>query len=202
MWFERKREPVSDIAETDHWTEEDMKASAYATPEGMPILFASLDAMDDDDLDDLAKICTEETLAPEICVPCKAMVLLAVRSQEDDGSDMPLLEETLNTPPPWKHPWEDVPAPTREETDSAALRDLLVTQVDELRNTVIRAFDPAKAGVKMGFDADDVAILVVAAKYYVEQSDRLASSGFTQDDGQRAIIERAREVVRRVTPDA
>lgn len=168
-----------------HWTPGDMAAHGHPFTE-----FIDLEGLSDEDLLEIVSLCNVDISdnQPETCVPCAAFVLLQSRHPETQISEIDIVVVPSAV--------AETPAPA-QETGSVVHDEIESTlgTLDILREQVVRLFDPQSAARRAGFEPQELALLVMGSKKFVEQAEALATVSGGMSDDHRALVENVRHVL-------
>ena len=134
----------------------------------------------------LLSICEADDIQAEDCIPCRAFMILKERDDTLAGQGGDFVDE-------------DAIAEARPQRQSAPPQDILEL-VDELRSRVILDFyDPVgQTARRSGFTEEDLALMVVVARTYVDQNMALANTGWTMPGEKRQLLEQTRQFLERI----
>lgn len=179
----------------EHWTDEQIEEHGleeYFVPD-------ALEQASDDDLRKLAELCEAEPINAEECLPCRAAVLLAVRTAAPQSNAGPGEDDSVmfvNSPVDLEENARKVDQdfPSLRNDFNAALDGEPVVPVVQQFAQQVHVLNGLVARMLEGppipppnFTTEDLAVLIVVAEKWSQGLDARLNEGFALSDQQKNI---------------
>ena len=202
MWFEKRRDRVSEEKQPQHWPTERMIAEGhadYATSE-------DLEGASPRRLLDIAQICEVDTYAPDECIPCKAAVMFLEQEEEKNAPEpevpdyepeerpTPALDEMVAESPPWDDA-DDQPYGKRvsDARHADPMREV-ARQAGYLQQLIEEALDGPPIPPR-NVSEEELALLVVGAQRWIKITE---AQGVELAPAQQQILNATKTLVERL----